>query len=107
MKNKLRTIIPVFIFFAVLLFVSQNLFASEIVNKTVADTLNIETTHAAIEHQLPQTFMVVPFILLLLMIATGPLFYKHFWEHHYPKVSVILGAIVVAYYIFFCKTITA
>jgi len=101
MKNKLKIIIPVFIFFTIFLCASHNIFAHEIVNTTVADTLSVETTHAAVEHELPQAFMVVPFIILLLMIATGPLFYKHFWEHHYPKVSVVLGAIVVLYYIFY------
>ncbi|MFZ1288651.1 MAG: sodium:proton antiporter [Melioribacteraceae bacterium] len=50
-------------------------------------------------HTLPETFMVIPFIVLLLMIATGPLFYHHFWEHHYPKVSIILGLITVTYYL--------
>ncbi|MBK7106215.1 MAG: sodium:proton antiporter [Ignavibacteriae bacterium] len=49
-------------------------------------------------HTLPETFMVIPFIVLLLMIATGPLFYHHFWEHHYPKVSIFLGLITVVYY---------
>ena len=101
MKNKLKIIIPVFLFFAIFLCVSQNIFPHEIANKTVADTLSVETNHAALEHELPQTFMVVPFIILLLMIATGPLFYKHFWEHHYPKVSVVLGAVVVLYYVFY------
>jgi Na+/H+ antiporter NhaD/arsenite permease-like protein len=52
---------------------------------------------------LPETFMVVPFILLLVMIATGPLFYKHFWEHHYPKIAIFLGVITVGYYIIFLK----
>ena len=52
-------------------------------------------------HQLPDTLMVIPFVLLLLMIATGPLFYKHFWEHHYPKVAISLGAITVIYYLGF------
>ncbi len=99
--NKLKTIIPVLIFFAVLFSSYQNIFAHEIINKTVPDTLSVETTHAAIQHELPQAFMIVPFIILLLMIATGPLFYKHFWEHHYPKVSIVLGAVVVLYYIFY------
>jgi Na+/H+ antiporter NhaD/arsenite permease-like protein len=99
--NKLKTIITVLFFFTLLLFSSQNIFAHEIINKTVSDTLSVETTQAAVRHELPQTFMVVPFIILLLMIATGPLFYKHFWEHHYPKVSIVLGAIVVLYYIFY------
>ena len=52
-------------------------------------------------HQLPDTLMVIPFVLLLLMIATGPLFYTHFWEHHYPKVAISLGAITVIYYLGF------
>jgi Na+/H+ antiporter NhaD/arsenite permease-like protein len=47
---------------------------------------------------LPPVWLVVPFILLLLMIATGPLFYHRFWERHYPKVSLVLGAIVAVYY---------
>ena len=100
MKNRFKTIIPLLIFFA-LFFISQNICAQEVANKTAADSLSVETVHAAVEHELPQTFMVVPFIILLLMIATGPLFYKHFWEHHYPKVSVVLGAVVVLYYLFY------
>jgi len=51
----------------------------------------------------PSIFMVLPFIILLLLIATGPLFYKHFWERHYPKISIILGAITVVYYLYFLK----
>ncbi len=69
--------------------------------QTVADTTAKAAANASgIEHLLPTPFMVIPFLLLLLMIATGPLFYKHFWEKHYPKVSILLGAIVVIYYIF-------
>ncbi|NQV14646.1 sodium:proton antiporter [bacterium] len=47
---------------------------------------------------LPPTWLIAPFILLLIMIATGPLFYPHLWEHHYPKFSVGLGALVAVYY---------
>ncbi|MCB9209010.1 MAG: sodium:proton antiporter [Ignavibacteriales bacterium] len=50
-------------------------------------------------HTLPDTFMVIPFVILLLMIATGPLFYHHFWEHHYPKVAIFLGLITITYYL--------
>jgi Na+/H+ antiporter NhaD/arsenite permease-like protein len=48
----------------------------------------------------------IPFIGILLSIATGPLFYPHLWEHHYGKfalfwslcviVAVIVSAGVVA-----------
>jgi Na+/H+ antiporter NhaD/arsenite permease-like protein len=48
-------------------------------------------------------YMVIPFILLLFMIASGPLFYKRLWEKHYPKVSIILGLFVAAYYILILK----
>lgn len=43
---------------------------------------------------------VIPFALLLIMIATGPLFYEHFWHKNYPKVSIALAVIVVLYYLF-------
>ncbi len=43
--------------------------------------------------------LLLPFVILLLMIATGPVFYKHFWEHHYPKIAIFLGLITVAYYL--------
>ena len=55
------------------------------------------------EQHLPDTFMVLPFVVLLLMIATGPLFYRHFWEHHYPKIAILLGLITVAYYLVVLK----
>jgi len=55
------------------------------------------------EHVLPATYMVLPFVVLLMMIATGPLFYPHFWEKHYPKVSVLLGLVTVAYYLIVLK----
>lgn len=49
--------------------------------------------------KLPEVYMVIPFVILLLMIATGPLFYKHFWERNYPKISIVLGSVVVIYYL--------
>ncbi|MGB3541367.1 sodium:proton antiporter [Rubrivirga sp.] len=48
---------------------------------------------------MPPLWLVIPFALLLGMIATGPLFYPHFWHHHYPKVAVSLGLLVAAYYL--------
>jgi len=50
-------------------------------------------------HTTPAGWAVIPFVLLLVMIATGPLFYEHFWHKNYPKISVLLGAIVVIYYV--------
>lgn len=59
-----------------------------------------EAEMAEQEHALPPVWLVTPFIVLLLMIATGPLFYPHHWHHHYPKYAVGLGLIVAAYYLF-------
>jgi len=54
-------------------------------------------------HQVPPVWLAAPFLLLLIMIATAPLFYPHFWERHYIKVSFGLGSIVAAYYWFIMK----
>lgn len=52
------------------------------------------------ESHAPAGWTVIPFVALLLMIATGPLFYEHFWHKNYPKVAVAFAAIVVLYYLF-------
>ena len=43
---------------------------------------------------------IFPFVLLLAMIATGPIFYEHFWHKNYPKIAIALAAIVVSFYVF-------
>lgn len=48
---------------------------------------------------LASPWAVLPFVGLLAMIATGPLFYAKFWHHHYPKVAVALALGVVGYYL--------
>ena len=45
--------------------------------------------------------LLIPFGLLLLLIATMPLSpakVKHLWEHYYPHVALALGALVAAVY---------
>ena len=44
--------------------------------------------------------MVIPFLALLIAIATGPLFFPHWWLRHYPKLAIGLGSVTIAYYIF-------
>ena len=47
-------------------------------------------------------WLIIPFGLLLLLIATMPLTpprVKHVWEHYYPHVAIGLGAVVAAYYV--------
>ncbi|PSL04442.1 sodium:proton antiporter [Cecembia rubra] len=51
-------------------------------------------------HEAAPIWLVIPFVALLLMIATGPLFYEHFWHHNYPKIAVGLAIVVVFYYLF-------
>ena len=49
---------------------------------------------------IPPLWLVAPFVILLLLIATGPLFYSHHWHSHYPKYAVGLGLFVTLYYLF-------
>ncbi|HEX7791812.1 MAG TPA: sodium:proton antiporter, partial [Afipia sp.] len=37
----------------------------------------------------------LPFVGILLCIATGPVFYPHVWEHHYGKFTTALAALIV------------
>ena len=58
-----------------------------------------ESAYAAAEHGLPGDSMsllwAIPFAGILLSIATGPLFFPHFWEHHYGKIAAFWAALVV------------
>ncbi|WP_420388337.1 sodium:proton antiporter [Roseivirga sp.] len=61
-----------------------------------------EEGHEDEEHHesAPPGWLVIPFVLLLGMIATGPLFYEHFWHKNYPIIAVGLAVIVVLFYLF-------
>ena len=67
----------------------------------VAAPVSVLAADSAPAHPLPPALLVLPFVTLLLMIATGPLLYPRFWEHQYRKVSLLLGAAVSAYYALF------
>ncbi|MDX2001531.1 MAG: sodium:proton antiporter [Chitinophagales bacterium] len=54
--------------------------------------------HTAAE---PALWSIIPFLLLLGMIATGPIFYHHFWERNYPVIASVIGIAVVIYYLAF------
>lgn len=69
-----------------------------------------QETHQTLDHHVsedghssekPALWSVFPFVLLLVMIATGPLFYPHFWHKSYPVISIILAFLVCTYYLFF------
>jgi len=79
----------------------------ELLAQTDADHSQVEISTAEVhaeegEHHAlsAPTWLVIPFITLLLMIATGPLFYEHFWHHNYPKIAVGFAILVVLYYLF-------
>jgi Na+/H+ antiporter NhaD/arsenite permease-like protein len=58
-------------------------------------------TTLALVNEIPP-LLIVPFGLLLLLIAVMPLSpagMKHWWEHRYPHVAVGLGALVAGYYL--------
>ncbi|WP_439099491.1 sodium:proton antiporter [Candidatus Cardinium hertigii] len=46
----------------------------------------------------PPFWLAIPFMALLLMIATGPLFFANFWHKHYPKIAILLATFVIGYY---------
>jgi len=55
---------------------------------------------------LPPTWLVIPFVAILLLIAIGPLSFPHHWHHHYPKYSIGLGIVVLACYVFVLESPT-
>ncbi|WP_242926776.1 sodium:proton antiporter [Pontibacter vulgaris] len=61
--------------------------------------LNFTILLAQVQHQ-PPAFLIIPFLILIGMIASGPVLFGHFWEHNYKKVAVSLGLTVLAYYLF-------
>jgi Na+/H+ antiporter NhaD/arsenite permease-like protein len=58
---------------------------------------------AASTHPAPHPLLALPFVLLLGAIAVAPFIDRHWWERHYAKVSVALGAFIAVYYLFWLK----
>jgi Na+/H+ antiporter NhaD/arsenite permease-like protein len=51
----------------------------------------------------PSRLAMVPFAVLLLAIALGPLIARHHWERHYHKLCLALAGIVCCYYLLVLK----
>jgi len=51
----------------------------------------------------PNRLALLPFAVLLLAIACGPLIAQHHWERHYHKLCVALAGIVCLYYLLVLK----
>lgn len=111
----------------------RSVIAQEVVDTVVADTVlaqdavtdTVSAEAAADDHEadahaaadehgedhddhgpIPPVWLVIPFATLLILIATGPLFFARHWHHHYPKYAVALGLVVALYYIFGLGTAT-
>ncbi|MCX6180118.1 MAG: sodium:proton antiporter [Chlorobiales bacterium] len=93
-------ILALFFFAAALIGSSGSLFAAEAGNVV---TGTIGYTNPQPSDNLPPVWLVTPFLVLLLMIATGPLLYHRFWEDHYAMVACGLGLVVSGYYGFFMR----
>lgn len=94
----------IFFFLTSFIFFGYQEINAETINSIRDSTSTItmsENSHS--EVNLPDVFMVIPFVILLSMIATGPLFYHHFWEKNYPIISILLGLVTVLYYLIFLK----
>lgn len=61
---------------------------------------HVEAQEVEEDHHTAPLWLVIPFVALLLMIATGPLFYEHFWHKNYPKIAIGFALMVVFYYLF-------
>lgn len=102
---KVRFLVALFMFFGVAFsYASESITPQnhqddhqEVSHDEHAEGAHGETGHESLS---PAPWSVIPFALLLIMIATGPLFYPHFWHKSYPVISIILGFIVSTYYLF-------
>ncbi|MBC6613345.1 sodium:proton antiporter [Hymenobacter sp. BT507] len=43
-------------------------------------------------------WLLLPFVSLLGLIASGPLLFPHFWERNYARIAVALGLLMLLYY---------
>ena len=48
----------------------------------------------------PNWLIMLPFAILLLAIALGPLIAQHHWERHYHKLCIVLAGVVCLYHVF-------
>jgi Na+/H+ antiporter NhaD/arsenite permease-like protein len=54
----------------------------------------------------PNWLIMLPFGILLLAIALGPLIAQHHWERHYHKVCIVLATVVCLYHLFVVREAT-
>ena len=60
----------------------------EVVQEPVQDhdaDAQAQEGHADDHGPLPPLWLIIPFAVILTMIATGPLFFAHHWHQNYPR----------------------
>ena len=72
----------------------------EQVEATFADDDQEDHRAATNQAALPPLWLVIPFILLLLTIALGPLLYAKLWHRYYPSWVIFSTLFVAGYYLF-------
>ncbi|HSI91350.1 MAG TPA: sodium:proton antiporter, partial [Adhaeribacter sp.] len=45
-------------------------------------------------------YLLIPFLLLIGMIASGPVLFSHFWHKYYRAIAVALGLVMLVIYVF-------
>jgi Na+/H+ antiporter NhaD/arsenite permease-like protein len=81
-------------------FISFSDFYIDFIGNTQTLLTDISSGGEGGEHGAVPTWLIIPFVILLGMIATGPLFYEHIWHKNYPIISVVLATVVVLFYVF-------
>jgi len=85
-----------------LTFMTLLVFFGAIQPLSAAEAIGTEHIASGLSH-LPPLWTVTPFAMLLMLIATGPLLFHRFWEHHYPKIAIGLGSLVALFYLFYME----
>ena len=100
MKQTLCTLVVSCLLF-LSLFAANSAFGTPPQDEENPQTEIVQTAGDEAHHgEVAPLWSVFPFVILLVMIAAGPLFFEHFWHHNYPIVAVSLAAGVVLYYVF-------
>ena len=58
-----------------------------------------DEAHGEGGHESPAIWSVIPFVVLLVLIATGPVFFEHFWHKYYKFIAPGLGLTTLIYYL--------
>ena len=54
---------------------------------------------SAISAEIP-FYLLIPFLVLIGLVAAGPVLFSHFWHTYYRHIAVVLGLVMAAYYLF-------